>query len=630
MHDAAAHERPDDEMPPWRRPTRAQAAGFWLRSRLLAFRRCMADVRRPRVCRWEISGRLATAPIRAQWRTPLWMDNAPNEFLLTAGKVNNLRRAAKAFHGVEVPAGGTLSFWRQVGRPTARRGYVLGREIRAGCVVPTVAGGICQLANALASCATRAGFELLERHAHTVAMGSDAPLDQVDATIFWNYVDLRVRAPVSWRLELQLTADELILTIRAPDPAPEPRKRPVLLPARSSLSGNLPQSPVVRNCLSCGESTCFRHRPMWRGAQARCAWLLNDWTPEFEQWLRMQEPLADRLQPMPPGEVVARLLGRQFSPGRGSWSALPRVPDSSVTRFALTSLHTSWRLRRYAGEAGKRQAIVLDGQRRLAEAYIRRLRPEHTHLVVDQGLLPHLYLSGALGGRTYEVFVHTLPMDEIQRRLNAAASSSAMSARGIDTLHDFRAAAELIEGEMQAMLGARKVIAAHRDVAEHWRGRAGLNVQLVSWILPNEAYCPRTRASEKPPLVVFPASALARKGAYELAAALQGLGCRLRVLGSASHDVTLWQGLVVEHGSYSDDWLASADVVVLPAYVEHTPRPLLRALAAGVPIIATPASGIPPSPGINLVPAGDVNALRTALEGALRERQVTVGCQDGR
>ena len=41
-----------------------------------------------------------------------------------------------------------------LGRITARKGFVLGREIREGCVVPTVGGGICQLSNALATAAT--------------------------------------------------------------------------------------------------------------------------------------------------------------------------------------------------------------------------------------------------------------------------------------------------------------------------------------------------------------------------------------------------------------------------------------------------------------------------------------------
>ena len=66
------------------------------------------------------------------------------------------------------------------------------------------------------------------------------------------------------------------------------------------------------------------------------------------------------------------------------------------------------------------------------------------------------------------------------------------------------------------------------------------------------------------PLVVLAASALARKGAYELAAALRGLRCRLRVLGSPSSDASLWHGIEVEHAGYAGDWIERASVVVLP------------------------------------------------------------------
>jgi hypothetical protein len=36
-------------------------------------------------------------------------------------------------------------------------------------------------------------------------------------------------------------------------------------------------------------------------------------------------------------------------------------------------------------------------------------------------------------------------------------------------------------------------------------------------------------------------------------------------------------------------------------------------LAAGVPVIATPACGLAPQPGLTLVPIGDVEALAAAM-----------------
>jgi glycosyltransferase involved in cell wall biosynthesis len=143
-------------------------------------------------------------------------------------------------------------------------------------------------------------------------------------------------------------------------------------------------------------------------------------------------------------------------------------------------------------------------------------------------------------------------------------------------------------------------------------------VQQLPWCVPVVA--PRGAVARTgAPLVVFAASALARKGAYELAAALRGLRVRLRVLGSRSTDAMLWHGIEVEHAGYASDWLAQACVVVLPAHVEHAPRALLRALAAGVPAVATPACGIDATPGLELVPAGDVEALRRAIMDRVME-----------
>ena len=56
---------------------------------------------------------------------------------------------------------------------------------------------------------------------------------------------------------------------------------------------------------------------------------------------------------------------------------------------------------------------------------------------------------------------------------------------------------------------------------------------------------------------------------------------------------------------------------MLPAFVEHNPRALLRARAAGVPVIAARECGLPRMPGVSLVPAGDVSALSAALLSVL-------------
>ena len=81
--------------------------------------------------------------------TPLWSDERPGERAYQLGKVQNLRRAAAALNGVAVPSGAVFSFWKQIGRASRRRGFVTGRMLQQGCLVPATGGGLCQLSNAL-------------------------------------------------------------------------------------------------------------------------------------------------------------------------------------------------------------------------------------------------------------------------------------------------------------------------------------------------------------------------------------------------------------------------------------------------------------------------------------------------
>ena len=131
----------------------------------------------------------------------LWnpFDNKDN-WILTAGKVENLRIASKKINGIEIKANEVFSFWKHIGNPNIGQGYVIGREIREGCILPTIAGGLCQLSNALYDSALKANFDIIERHKHTkVIKGSLAEQDR-DATVKWNYIDLRFKSNFDFRI----------------------------------------------------------------------------------------------------------------------------------------------------------------------------------------------------------------------------------------------------------------------------------------------------------------------------------------------------------------------------------------------------------------------------------------------
>lgn len=592
---------PPSEVSPTRRAT------LWLKVRkcLLAARRTVEDGFVPDLRRWEQGQALMDAPIVARIRSPLWDEGRPDEFLLLAGKVENLRIARAAFHAIEMPAGGIMSFWHQLGRPVRRRGFVLGREIRHGCVVPAIAGGICQISNVLLRGALQAGLEVLERHAHSAKIqpGAAPPLgeDHADATVSWNYIDLRLRGDHAWRIELEIDAEEVVLTLRSHRPARRVAQRSTS--QRSFPIHHSATRPTVRSCLTCQQADCHQHRPDLAGSDSRFttqAWLLDASirTPEFQRYLDARS--AD----------TSHIVLEPQTLHRGAF----------WLRRVLMAQYWRWRFR-FPGRHGI-HARRLDYAVRLAQAYARALAPQHIRLVVSQTLLPFLWELGVLAGRQYDVLAHTLPMQEIEHRLDQARRSWPAEF----SLKMFRAPDSLVRAEWAALRHAAHIVTAHPDVAAEIsqlrQDRSdGARIQLLPWILPEPPPVSAVpEGSNRRRVVVMPASALARKGACELAQALRGLSCELWVLGAVPPSWhTAMSPNVVKAIGPEEAWLAHAAVVALPAHVEHAPRAALAAIAAGLPVVATKACGLDGLPGVTTVPAGNVDALRRALSPYLSE-----------
>lgn len=568
-------------------PGRLQALAFQLKSRVFQARRGLAEIS-TRPPRHAPAAALADAPVVAEKRAPLWRDISAAEFPLTAGKVENLRRAARAFHGVEIPAGQVFSFWRQLGRTTKGKGFTAGRELREGCLVPAIGGGLCQLSGLLYQAALEAGLEIVERHGHSRVIPGSAAEQNLDATVFWNYVDLRFRSGSAWRVEVELTTVDLVVRLRSTSKAATPRMAPPEPAARPAPSGD---------CLTCGMVTCFRH-PAATAAHApalgHSAFLLDARWPEFDRWCRGHSREGDRW--------LVPLDGRRWKKANYQWSPPPGV---KVARATVVALLRSWTQRRLPGQGAKRQLALIDGDAALARRYASMLSPECRHVVVSQNLLPHLWRSGALGGRSFDVIVQRWPMDELQRRLDLAKSAHPQST----TLGDFRADPALVRAEREALAAAGRLITPHREIARHFGARAWL----IDWDMPQ----PLDLEPATPATVFFPASRLGRKGVFELAEALQDFpDVVLKCLGRATEGAAdPFRGLPCPPATADD--LATASVLVLPAWIEHQPRLALRALASGIPVIATAACGLPEHPLLHTLSSPDAAALRSVLRAVL-------------
>jgi vancomycin resistance protein VanW len=212
---------------------------------------------------------------------------------LDQGKRINVALAAPHFDGLVLSPETPLSFWRTLGRCTAARGFRPGMELRGGCIVPTLGGGLCRLSNALFGMACELGWTIIERHGHTMEATPplpDEPVWGLDATVLWPHVDLRV-APrhEALRLGVQVTGDHLIIQVHSTQPSPvrallhdagdviyqhqgqRIRANQVVRRLFDRTTGALLSREVVavnrrrllhsqeqrRNCLSCAEDACL-------------------------------------------------------------------------------------------------------------------------------------------------------------------------------------------------------------------------------------------------------------------------------------------------------------------------------------------------------------------------------------
>jgi VanW like protein len=569
---------------------------FRAKASILQLQRGWQNLRGGQV-KWQQQSQLTTSPICARSQTDLWVGATDAEWSLQAGKIHNLRLAIRHINGIEIPAGEIFSFWSQVGQPTVWRGFAVGRELREGCIIPTVGGGLCQLSNALYDAALQSGLEIVERYAHSqVIPGSLAEIGR-DATVFWNYIDLKFRSSQDLRIEARMDDRHLIVEFKTLSPQTAPDLSPSISPAPIS---------TPHNCLSCGVTSCFRSQVPDLSIQARTGYLVDDCWAEFDRYIQTVRTGRDRL--------YLPIDGRKFRKQNYSWNTTGF--DKTLQQWGLV-LNRAYKSRRLARQGASRQRELMAQSRQLALKYGETLSPEITHLVIAQSLLPWLWEGGYLGGRTFDVLLTTLPIQYLQERLDLAAKSYPNSS----TLGDFRAPIQVAELEMAALNLARKIITPHSDLAKLFPAKT----ELLDWVMPTPLDLPKLDLSQTRPTIVLPCSSLGRKGIYELRSAMAGIDLNLIIVGSELEDPEFWSGYAIlyRRGSaneYTQDYhyaLQRAKAIVLPAWVEHQPRRLLQAIQEGIPTIVSHGCGLEHIAGVNSIAIGDISALREAILTAI-------------
>lgn len=537
--------------------------------------------------KFQDKGLLVNEPVIAFSESDLWnpFDNKDN-WILTAGKIENLRISAKKLNGLEIKANEVFSFWKHIGNPNFGQGYVIGREIREGCIIPTIAGGLCQLSNALYDAALNANFDIVERHKHTkVIKGSLAEQDR-DATVKWNYIDLRFKSSFDFRIEIELTSDKLIVSYKS--------KQKNIKSTDDKF--DLRNSSKLNDCYSCGNFACFKHpdRTSVKQEIATTTFILDEKWPEYDKYVSETAKATDNF-------ILPLKKNRFIKTDRYSW--ISATPNKTKTTD-LQGIFRALKLRFAPKNKNNVFELALQLDKKIAISAARRIPIDSTHLVISQNLLPFIYETGALGGRTFDVLMTRLPFEKLHERLDFAFNIHSES----PTLKDFRADNKLIETENKALTKARKIITPHSEIAEIFKNK----VVKLNWQTPLS-----TNGQSKGIKILFPASAVGRKGAYEIRRLAKELNLNLTISGRTIENDNFWEDLKTEKFNGAFDQIG---LIVYPTFIEHQPRQILKAISKGVKVVTTTACGLDSSDLIEIVEINNFEQLKNAVEKQTKKK----------
>ena len=195
---------------PKNRSLRPPIQRSWLRLQLgkayYAARR-YALWRSPRY-RWAKERRQDSLPyLQASHETPLLRQLRGEDMELQRNKVVNLRLAVEKLDGVLLRPGETLSYWRLIGKPSARRGYLPGMVLFLGRIGSDVGGGLCQLSNLIFWMTLHTDLTVVERYRHSHDVFPDAQRTQpfgTGATCAYPHRDLMLRNDTQETYQLRL------------------------------------------------------------------------------------------------------------------------------------------------------------------------------------------------------------------------------------------------------------------------------------------------------------------------------------------------------------------------------------------------------------------------------------------
>lgn len=129
---------------------------------------------------------------------------------LQKNKAANLKLASARINGIVINPGEVFSFWKLVGNPTAKRGYLDGLVISHGKLESGIGGGLCQLANLIHWLVLNSPLTVTELTHHSDAIFPDSgrrvPFG-TGTSVFYKNVDYRFKNTTNQPIQLMVWID---------------------------------------------------------------------------------------------------------------------------------------------------------------------------------------------------------------------------------------------------------------------------------------------------------------------------------------------------------------------------------------------------------------------------------------
>lgn len=133
------------------------------------------------------------------------------DMYLQHNKTVNLRLAIAKLNGIVIKPGETFSFWKLVGRPTKRKGYLDGLALSNGQIGKDTGGGLCQLGNLIYWMTIHTPLSVKQRWRHSYDVFPDVnrkiPFGS-GATLSYNYIDLQIKNETNAAFQINIWLEE--------------------------------------------------------------------------------------------------------------------------------------------------------------------------------------------------------------------------------------------------------------------------------------------------------------------------------------------------------------------------------------------------------------------------------------